>query len=253
MATKLISALGRAVVFAAVLVSAAVVVPAVAPTEASAQSRSLQEGPVVRRQLLYRSARFELVPALGSAIGPVYQRELFLAVTGRYHLNNSLAVGLNANAGLLALDTSIASNYETADPLGSRQLYYAKQTALLDLHLAYSLFSGKTSLIGGALSYLDLYVAIGGGGALLTADSVAEDLGGFRFGPAVSVGLRVFFMEQFALNLRFSDYLYSSAYSQRVVAGVPPRPQEVDERFRSHFIGTLGVSIFFPGEVRVSR
>lgn len=223
------------------------------PAVAEAQSRSLQEGPVVRRQLLYRSARFELTPAIGTAIGPVYQRELFLAVSGRYHVNNSLAIGLNANAGLLGLNTSIANNYEVADPIGARELHYARQTMLLDVHLAYSLFTGKMSLMSKLIQYLDLYVAAGGGGALITADSAAEDLGGFKFGPALTVGLRVFLGDQFALNVRFTDYLYASADAQRVRRGPPPSPQPVQERFRSHFVGTVGVSIFFPGEVRVSR
>lgn len=237
----------------ALFVALALLLTMVVPAIAEAQTRSLQEGPVVRRQLLYRSARFELTPAIGAAIGPVYQRELFLAITGRYHLNNSLALGLNANAGLLSLNTSIANNYETADPVGSRELYYARQTMLFDVHLAYSLFTGKLSMLSKLLSYLDLYVAAGGGGALISADSVAEDLAGFRFGPAFSVGLRVFFADQFALNVRFSNYMYAGADAQRVRRGPPLSPGPINERFRSHFIGTVGVSIFFPGEVRVSR
>lgn len=222
---------------------------------AEAQTRSLQEGPVVRRQLLYRSARFEIAPALGASIGPVYQRDLLLSVTARYHINNSLAVGLNAAGGLLTLNTSIANNYEEADPVGSRDLYYSRQLALVDLHLAYSLFTGKMSLMSRSLSYLDLYIAAGGGGAFVGADSAAEDLGGFRFGPAFTVGLRVFITDQIAMNLRFTDYLYSGADAQRVVRGSNGLAvaQPIDERFRSHFMGALGVSIFFPGEVRVSR
>lgn len=80
--------------------------------DVAAQSRSLQSGPVVRRQLLYRSDRLELAPSIGTTIAPVYQRTLFLSVAARYHLTNAFSLGVNANLGGLNLNTSIARNYD---------------------------------------------------------------------------------------------------------------------------------------------
>jgi len=244
--------------FAAILALAFVTtaVTVVLPAPAEAQSRSSLDGPSVRRQLLFRSSRLEVAPAVGAAFGRLYQRELMLAVTGRYHLTNSFSVGLNANAGLLGMDTSIASNYEAADPLAARELQYATQLLLADLHLSYVPFSGKFNLIGNHIFHFDAYLAAGVGGALLTADSSAPDLGGFKFGPAISAGFRVFIKDNIALNLRLSDYLYSAADSQRVrrdpTTGLSVA-LEVDEEFGHHFVGMVGVSIFLPPEVRVSR
>ena len=86
------------------------------PAEASAQTRSFEEGPVVRRMLLFRSNKLELAPSLGVAFGNVYQRELFLSVLGRYHLTNSFALGLNVSLGPVALNTPIAGNLEEIEP-----------------------------------------------------------------------------------------------------------------------------------------
>jgi outer membrane beta-barrel protein len=223
--------------------------------EVVAQSRSFQTGPVVRRQLLFRSDRVELAPMLGSSIAPLYQRTLFLTVTGRYHLTNSFALGVNANVGALNLNTKVARDYEDlrdAIP-GARRpdLLWATPLLMTDVHISYVPLHGKANLFGSNILHWDFYVNLGVGGVLVNSDS--DDLSGFRFGPAIGVGLRTFVNDRIAVNLLFQDYLYSSAEAQQVCCGPRPVPAPVEERFQSHFLGSLGVSVFFPSEVRVSR
>ncbi len=239
----------RALLLALVVVAGCVVVPAVA----SAQSRSLVEGPSVRRQLLFRSARFELSPAAGVAFGQTYQRDLFVGVTGRYHLTNAFSAGVNALVGATAFDTSIAGNTEELDPLGARELNYTTQTLLTDVHLSYVPLSGKYNLFGSVIKHYDVYIAVGVGGALLSSDS--DDLSGFQIGPAVTIGLRTFLSDRVALHLRVSDYLYASDDAQRIgrTSLGRPDPEPVEDVFRNHFVGMAGVSIVFPSEVAVSR
>ena len=222
--------------------------------DAQAQSRSLQSGPVVRRQLLFRSDRLEVSPMLASTIAPVHQRTIFLSVAGRYHLTNAFALGLNANLGALNMNTSVARNYEDAilEIPGSQRPSneYATPLLLTDFHLSYVPIHGKVNLFN-EIVHWDMYITAGVGGALIQSD--ADDLAGFEFGPAIGVGLRTFVSDKFAVNVLFQDYIYSGADAQEFCCGPRGEPREVSERMRSHIVGGAGVSIFFPSEVRVSR
>ncbi len=222
--------------------------------DVAAQSRSLQSGPVVRRQLLYRSDRLELAPSIGTSIAPVYQRTLFLSVAARYHLTNAFALGVNANLGGVNLNTSIARNYDeiSGEIAGSERpsLEYATPLLMADFHLSLVPIHGKLNMLGHILHW-DMYLTAGVGGVVVTSDS--DDLAGFEFAPAIGVGLRTFIMDKLAINVLFQDYLYSSADAQQFCCGARPEPGPVEERFRNHIVGSVGVSIFFPSDVRVSR
>ena len=222
--------------------------------DARAQSRSLQSGPVVRRQLLFRSDRLEVSPMLASSVAPVYRRTIFLSVAGRYHLTNSFSLGLNANLGGLNMNTSIARNYEdaNAEVAGSQRpaLEYATPLLLTDFHLSYVPIHGKVNLFNNIVHW-DFYITGGVGGALIQSD--ADDLSGFEFGPAIGVGLRTFVTDKFAVNILFQDYLYESADAQEFCCGPRGEPRPASVRFRSHIVGGAGVSIFLPSDVRVSR
>lgn len=223
-----------------------------APTTAHAQSRSFEEGPVVRRQLLFRSSRFEVTPSLGTALAPIYQREIFVGASARYFLNNSFGIGANLNVGL-PLDTSLAENYRIADPIRARELQYVTQTALADVHISVSPVSGKLNIIGDLQLHYDVYLTLGGGGAFLSSD--ADDLAGIRFGGALGAGLRTFINDKYALNFQVLDYLYTSADAQRITRGANGLPiaGPIDESFRNHFLFQVGFAIFLPGRVSVSR
>jgi outer membrane beta-barrel protein len=218
---------------------------------AAAQNRSLYEGPVVRRELLYRSSKMEIAPALGVAFGGIYQREIMAGAAFRYHLTNSFSVGLNVNYGI-GMDSSLTDNLATASPEVSRQVETSVQTLLTDVHVSYVPIAGKINLFGNSTYHYDFSIGAGVGGALLSSD--AEDIAGFKFGPALTLGMRFFVTDNIAINLRTTSYFYASALAQRIVVDNGVRaPQPFEERFRAHTIGMLGISIFLPGDVRVSR
>lgn len=218
---------------------------------AAAQNRSLYEGPVVRRELLYRSSKMEIAPALGVAFGGIYEREIMAGAAFRYHLTNSFSVGLNVNYGI-GMDSSLTNNLATASPEVSRQVETSVQTLLTDVHVSYVPIAGKINLFGNNTYHYDFSIGAGVGGALLSSD--AEDIAGFKFGPALTLGMRFFVTDNIAINLRTTSYFYASALAQRIVVDNGVRaPQPFEERFRAHTIGMLGVSIFLPGDVRVSR
>jgi outer membrane beta-barrel protein len=219
---------------------------------AAAQNRSLYEGPVVRRELLYRSSKVEIAPALGFAFGGIYEREIMVGAAFRYHLTNSFSVGLNANFTPVSLDSSLTNNLATANPEVSREVETSFQRLLTDVHVSYVPIAGKINLFGNHTYHYDFSVGAGVGGALLASD--ADDIAGFKFGPALTFGMRFFVSDNIAINLRTSSYFYASALAQRIVVDNGVRsPQPFDERFRAHTIGMLGISVFLPGDVRVSR
>lgn len=222
------------------------------PEMAAAQTRSLQSGPAVRRQLLYRSDRVELTPALGMGIGSVYRRTAFGGLSVRYHLTNSVSFGANAQFGAVHFNTSIASDFEDQarelPPSSRPELAYAEPLLLADFHFGYVPFHGKFALFGKHTIHYDFHILLGVAVAMVQSDS--DDLSGTEFGPSIGVGVRTFFSDQLALNIRFQDYLYSSADAQRVIQGIG---LDVEESFRHHIVGLVGLSIFFPSDVRVSR
>lgn len=219
---------------------------------ASAQNRSLSEGPFVRRELLYRSSRVEIAPSLGVAFGGIYEREIMVGAAFRYHLTNSFSVGLNANFAPVSLDSSLTNNLATANPEVSREVETSFQRLLTDIHVSYVPIAGKINLFGNHTYHYDFSVGAGVGGALLSSD--ADDIAGFKFGPALTMGMRFFVSDNIAINLRTSTYFYASALAQRIIVDNGVRaPQPFEERFRAHTIGMLGISVFLPGDVRVSR
>lgn len=238
----------------ALLATFALLAVTIFAADVAAQTRSLQSGPVVRRQLLFRSDRMELAPSIGTAVAPTYQRTLFLSVAARYHLTNAFSLGVNANLGGLNLNTSVARHAEDIardmDPRDRPEIEYATPLLLTDFHLSVVPLHGKVNMLGNILHW-DMFLTAGVGGALVQSD--ADDLSGFEFGPAIGVGLRTFVQDKLAVTLLFQDYLYSSADAQRSCCGTNPVPDPVEQRFRNHIIGSIGVSIFFPSEVRVSR
>ncbi|MFT4703008.1 MAG: outer membrane beta-barrel protein [Bradymonadia bacterium] len=222
------------------------------PTVAQAQTRSLQSGPAVRRQLLFRSDRVELTPGLGIGMLNPYKRSAYFALSLRYHLTNAVALGVNTHVGMIHFDTSISNEFETYSQRQSAatrpELAFAEPLLLTDLHLSYVPFHGKFNLFARHTVHFDFYVLLGVGAAVIQSDS--DDVAGVAFGPSIGVGVRTFLSEQLAMNIRFQDYMYNGADVQRSDAGVA---RDVDESFRNHIVATVGLSIFFPSSVRVSR
>lgn len=222
------------------------------PALAQAQTRSMQSGSAVRRQLLYRSDRVELTPAIGMGIGSVYRRTAYGGLSVRYHLTNNVALGLNTQLGALHFNTSIANDFETQArefaPSARPELAYAEPLLMADFHIGYVPFHGKLALFGKHTIHFDFHILLGVAVAMVQSDS--DDLAGTEFGPSIGIGVRTFLSDQLALNIRFQDYLYTGADAQRVVQGVG---LEVEESFRNHITGLIGLSVFFPADVRVSR
>lgn len=213
-------------------------------SSAVAQERSLDEGPIVRRQLLYRSDRLELAPSIGHTLNDPYLRHLFVNLGINYHLTNTFSLGLTAGWGGIQYNSNILDEIEATQPSIARDLDFAETTLLANFHLGWVPYYGKFNFLSETTVNFDLHLIGGIAGALLSSDS--DDLSGFKFGPAIGVGMRFFFDGDMALNLELVDHMYSFAEVQR--EGAPP-----EEEFTHTVMFTLGVSFFVTGDLRVSR
>jgi outer membrane beta-barrel protein len=216
---------------------------------ASAQRRaSLEEGPIVRRKLLFRSSRFELNPRLGFTLGDSYKRNLLVGADINYYLTNEFGLGATGYFGAVQLDTDLLEQINaTVDPNVTKDLSYASTQLLFDVHISYAPLYGKFAIFDTILNY-DIHLVGGFGGAIIQAEGGApsDKLSGFKPAPMLGGGVRVFVSDGIAVTLDLRDYLYSAADLQE-------GDEEPVTEFRNNFAMSLGVSFFFPGEVKVSR
>lgn len=211
---------------------------------AYAQTRSLDDGPAVRRQLLHRSARFELQPGIATMWGNSYTTPFYGNLALRYNLSNSVSVGLDLNGSPFSLDRGIVSDIEENDPSVHAIYEVAKTPFIGSFQVTYSPAIGKVNIFGKTTTYFDVHLIAGVGVAMRTADSPA--LRGTSVAPVIGIGLRIFLTDGIALVGRVVDYIYQDVEAYRVGTSV-------DEKWRNHVVGTIGVSFFFPRGVYVSR
>lgn len=218
--------------------------------EAQVKRASLEEGAPVRRKLLYRSSRFELMPAFGMTLNDTFKRNMMVGVDANYYLTNEFGLGASGAFGAVALNTDLLDQIQgTVDAETNNQLSYATTTLLADLHVSYVPIFGKFALGRTIIDY-DIHLIGGFGGALVAAEqgSAAPDpsFTGFKPGAVLGGGARIFFGDSVAVTLDLKDYLYSAVDVQEGEA-------QPESEFRDNLLVMLGVSFFFPGEVPVSR
>ena len=211
---------------------------------ATAQTRSFAEGPVVRRLRLYRSNKVELTPSIATTFGPVFRREALVGVSGRYHLTNAFSLGLTARGGV-GMNGPVMRNLEENTPLLVDDVSVSHQLLVTDFNFSYIPIHGKFNLLSNKIYHFDFHINAGAGGALRSSDN--DQLSGFRFGPAFGGGIRIFYQDAIAINFEIMDYMYSS------LDAVYVDNQEADNQMGHHVLGTVGIGLFFPPEVRVSR
>ena len=221
--------------------------------EVEEEIASLTTGPIVRRQLLHRSGRFEVQPMAAFTLNDPFIRNTLPGISGTFFLNNVFGLGATFNFGVLHLDTNLRQNLEeTLGEAGvqSRNLTYSKIGWTLDAGLVYVPLFGKFSVMNSFFTHYDLHLM--GGMAMIseTAEAaretiVADDgLSGVRPGGMVGVGLRFFLGDMVSLNFQMRNYIATRA---KVSSGA------ASAQLGNTVLLSAGVGIYFPGEVRISR
>ncbi len=248
-------ALGVAVVFGVMAVDGSG--QTASATEVQIEDReitSMEEGPVVRRQLLHRSGRIEIAPMGTFSVNDAFIRSAMPGAGVSYFLNNTFGLTGSFNFSALQLDTSLRSNMDAALDDGTRaETSYSRVGWVTDFGLVYVPAFGKFSLLNSVTTHYDFHL-FGGLGVLSEVaepasgnadDGIDEEMGGIRPGGMFGAGMRFFLSDMVSANFQIRNYVM--ARSQEVSRG------DASVQLGNTVMISAGVGIFWPGDIQISR
>lgn len=221
----------------------------------AAEAFAEASGPIVRRKVLYRSTRFEVSPQAGLTLNDAFRRNYIAGLGLQYHLTNEFGLGVSGGYGLLHSNTDLSNSIE--EELTARQqnerlgrISYAQVQWLADFTLSYVPIFGKFSVFRSLVVPYDFH--LNGGLALVNeAGAAARDGGtidpeveGMRPGGVIGGGVRLFLSDMLSLNIDFKTLLIPRAPISSGAANAELKPTG---------FATVGVGIFLPGSVKISR
>lgn len=218
---------------------------------------SLEKGDPIRHLMLLRSGRFEIQPMAQFGINESFSQTIGFGVNLAYYFTNYLGLGVSF------LYNPIHINGDELDAVGDEEyasdvrtsLAIAQPTMNFDVGLYYAPLTGKFNLFSWILNYdFHIYGGFGaimmdsvcGAGGAICNDAKNGNLEGPKFAGVIGLGVRIFFNNFVALNLEFKDYMTKYADFSR-------NPADDRARFKNFLTGTIGVSIFLPVSVYMSR
>jgi len=219
-----------------------------------ADESAVDDGPIVRHKLLYRSTRFEIAPHAALSINDAFRRNVLFGANVMYHLTNEFGIGASFAYGPIHFNTSLANNVrdtlQSTNPGALQTISYTQMQFMGAVSLGYVPIFGKFSLLKSASFNYDLHLGLGvsfvSEQATAAVDGGATDdaLTSLRPGGEFDLGFRLFLTDMLSLNVDLKNLFYSRA---EVSAGSASAEL-------SHVpVATVGVGIFFPGEVKISR
>lgn len=218
---------------------------------------SLEKGDPIRHIILLRSGRFELQPMAQFGINETFSQTIGFGLNLSYYFTNYLGLGVSFFYNPLHIDgdelDAVANEDYSSDVRNS--LAIAQSTMNFDVGLYYAPLYGKFNLFNWIMNY-DVHIFAGFGGLIMDSvcgaggsqcnDAKNSNLEGPKFAGVIGVGVRFFFNNFVALNLEVKDYMTKYADFSR-------GPADDRERFKNFVTGTIGVSIFLPVSVYMSR
>lgn len=236
------------------LTSAVLALVTFAPNVAYAQKDEAISGPIVRRKVLYRSTRVEIVPQGGLTLNDAFRRNYIAGVGLQYHLTNEFGLGLSGGYGIAHGNTDLANNVvgtlEQASPGALQNISYSQINWLADLTLSYVPVFGKFSVFKSKTFPYDFH--LNGGLTLVSESGVAAvdggnvdvEIEGIRPGGVIGGGVRLFLSDMLSLNVDLKTLLITRAPVSSGTANAELKPT---------MFATVGVGIFLPGRVKISR
>lgn len=212
-----------------------------------------EDGPAVRRKLLYRSTRLEVMPMVGITVADAYNRNVIVGANVGFHLTNELSISVTGGYGLAQSGTSLRDSIEETlqGEDNFRTIEYSYIKWLVGVEGAYVPLYGKFSLLDSMIVNYDVhliggvsFVGEGALGAQSLADVPGSAIGGNRVAPTVGIGARFYFGDMFAVTMDVRDYIFSRTLVRR---------NSSESELTNNLLATFGISVFLPGEVKVSR
>lgn len=213
---------------------------------------SLEEGPIVRRQLLHRASRLELEPKATFTLNDTYVRNGIVGLSGTYFLNNAFGFGASVGMGVLSRDTSLRRNLEGQMTGGDQdEISYSEVGFMADASLVWVPAFGKLSVMSSMFSHYDFHILGGMGFVQQSAETASgsgsadPELEGVQAAPMVGAGLRFFTSDRMSLNFQLRNYLnFNHAEISRGNA---------DPRLGLMTMFSVGLGFYLPGDVHISR
>lgn len=222
----------------------------------AAEAFAESEGPIVRRKVLYRSTRFEIAPQAGLTLNDAFRRNILAGVGLQYHLTNEFGIGVSGGYGLVQTNTDLSNNIEaeltTRNPTRLRSISYAQVQWLADFTLSYVPIFGKFSVFRAVVIPYDFHLNGGlalvneAGSAAVDGGTVDPEVEGLRPGGSIGGGVRLFLSDMISLNIDLKTLLIPRA---PVSAGAGTANAEL----KPTAFATVGLGIFLPGTVKISR
>lgn len=241
----------------ALIILFALALPVTSFAEEEEGVSSLEKGEPVRNLMLLRSGRFEIQPMAQFGINESFSRTIGFGANLAYYFTNYLGLGASFLYNPIHIDTDEidAVNASDYDSDVQETLALARAQMNFDVGLYYAPLMGKFSVFGWILNY-DFHI-FGGFGALIMdsecaaggsvcKDAINNNLEGLKFAGVVGLGVRIFFNNFVAINFEFKDYMTKYADYSR-------GPADDRERFKNFLTGNIGVSLFFPVNVYMSK
>ncbi len=222
-------------------------------SEESASSPIDEDGPVVRRRLLYRSTRFEASPLVAFSLADPFNRNIIGGVNLGFHITNSLSVNLTGGYQLANFATPLRENIGASVPDDEiDDIAYSQIQWLGSLEGMWVPLFGKFSLMDSVQLAYDLHLIVGVG--LIGREAVADsennagppnvgDLEGASASVVAGFGGRFYINDFISINTDVRDYILLS--SSRISGG--------ESELQNNLIMSVGASFFFPRKVKVSR
>jgi outer membrane beta-barrel protein len=263
---------------------------AFAPGVASARKSPLEGQPDVRHKYELRLSRFELSPTFEATVQADYRHTISGGLKAEYHLTDALSIGglIFFGAGI---DTALTEQIEDSlpgdgsvppgDPTPDKGQFrdHLNDTPLHGgVQATFTPWFGKMNLFGKAYVAFDVYVSGGLGFAQTKlsdsrfdscervqdgTDAMGQPLfndprndgacnTGFNPGLLMGAGIHVFINKWIALDLSFRNYMFSDNPSG-LDFDADLDVDEDDRRFLSHLYFGVGVSLYLPTKVKISR
>ena len=246
------SSLSKRLCAALTLFMALTAVSSTSFAEVEADGGLAEDGPAVRRKLLYRSTRLEVAPLVGITLADAYNRNVIVGANVGFHLTNELSISATGGYGLAQSGTSLRDNIEeTLSGRDSfRNINYSYIKWLVGVEGAYVPLYGKFSLLNSLIVDYDVHLIGGvsfvGEGAInaSSGQSVDSSIAGNSVAPTVGIGTRFYFGDMFALTMDVRDYIFSRTLVRRTSS---------EQELTNNLMASIGISFFLPGEVKVSR
>ncbi len=206
----------------------------------------LENTPVVRRALQYRTGRQELGVVFNATLGDPYTRNLLPGLRYDYHLLEWLSVGADVMYGIPVV-TSTANQIRDKVHVSNANFVMEPSSIsyMATAHIQAAPLVGKFVAFGSLPIQFDLHATLSFGIAGLTGGSAIDTVqGNVSIAPGIGGGFRLFFSRLVALNVDLAD-----VYMKRTLA-VTRFGQAQDPVFGGNLLFSAGLSFFLPPNLK---